>query len=383
MPEQLANCSSEADSASTVVWDMPTRLFHWLFAASFAVAWFTNGKDRLLDVHVFAGYLFAALLAFRLFWGFAGGRYARFASFSFPAKEAWAYFFATLRGRARRHLGHNPAGSWAIWVLLVLGTVVSVSGLVTFGAEERHGPFAGLFGFSAGDVTYQVHEIAAIAMLAIVALHLAGVGLESWRHRESLVRAMITGRKTGAGVSSRRYPAVAAVLVAVVLAAGVAQFQRYARATPANPYMPFEGPALATNASWSEECGGCHLAFHPTLLPTRSWDAVFRTQHEHFGDDLALSGDTLDILARFARENAAETAPTEAAWKIARSVPALDAPRRITETRYWLQKHREIPEAIWTRVPVRSKANCAACHADAERGTFEDAAMRIPESQSF
>jgi len=76
--------------------------------------------------------------------------------------------------------------------------------------------------------------------------------------------------------------------------------------------------------------------------------------------------------------NSAEQHASEAAWKINRSVPADATPLRITETPYWVKKHREIAAADWKNPKVKSKANCAACHQDAEAGTYEDAAMRIP-----
>jgi hypothetical protein len=101
-------------------------------------------------------------------------------------------------------------------------------------------------------------------------------------------------------------------------------------------------------------------------------------QADHFGDDLALDPAILAELREFARRNAAESALTEAAWKINRSVPAQETPLRITETRYWKRKHREIADNLWRAPVVRTRANCAACHLDAERGTFEDAAMRLP-----
>jgi hypothetical protein len=124
----------------------------------------------------------------------------------------------------------------------------------------------------------------------------------------------------------------------------------------------------------------CHRrAFHPSLLPARSWDGLLDTQASHFGDDLALDPETLAELRAFARDNAAESLQTEAAWKIGRSVPVREIPLRITETAYWTRKHDDIADAVWQVPEVRARANCAACHLDAEAGTFEDAAMRLPD----
>jgi cytochrome b len=360
------------------VWDLPTRLFHWLLAGSFAVAWLTHEHDRWLDVHVFAGYLFSGLLLFRLAWGFAGGHYARFRAFGCRWREARGYVLAVLRGRAQRHLGHNPAGAWAIFLMLALGIAVSVSGFLVLGGEERHGPLAGWVSFPTAAVFREAHEITAFAMLVLVAVHIMGVAFESWRHRENLVAAMITGNKRGRGIATRTYSHVGAVMLVAVLAAAGIQFAGYARATPGKPYLPFTGPSLPVNAAWDSECGSCHLAFHPTLLPARSWQALLDGQANHFGDDLALDAATLAELREFALRNAAESAPTEAAWKINRSVPTRETPLRITEAAYWKRKHRDIEDGLWQAPAVRTRANCAACHLDAEHGTFEDAAMRLP-----
>lgn len=370
--------AGDENAGQVKVWDLPTRLFHWLLAGSFVVAWLTHEHDRYLDVHVFSGYLFSGLLLFRLIWGFTGGYYARFRAFGYHWREARDYLLAAIRGRSQRHLGHNPAGAWAIFLLLILGLAVSVSGLWVLGGEERHGPLAGWVGFSAAAVFRETHEITAFAMLVLVAVHIAGVAFESWRHRENLVSAMITGNKQGRGISTRAYVGVGAMmLVAVLIAAGF-QFIGYARATPEKPYLPFTGPSLPANAAWDSECGSCHLTFHPTLLPVRSWEALLKDQANHFGDDLALDPATLAELREFARRNAAESALTEAAWKINRSIAAQETPLRITETRYWKRKHRDIADKLWRAPAVRARANCAACHLDAERGTFEDAAMRLP-----
>lgn len=370
--------TGETGAGRVKVWDVPTRLFHWLLAGSFAVAWLSHEHDRYLDVHVFAGYLFFGLLLFRLVWGFAGGCYARFRAFSYSQRAARDYLLATLRGLAPRHVGHNPAGAWAIFLMLSLGLIVALSGVLVLGGEEEHGPFAGWLGFAAAGVFRELHEMSAVAMLVLVLIHLAGVVFESWRHGENLVAAMITGYKRGRGMSTRAYVQVGVLMLVVVLVATGFQFMGYASATADKPYLPFSGPALPENATWNRECGSCHLAFHPTLLPARSWQALLDGQADHFGDDLALDPATVAELREFARKNAAESAQTEAAWKINRSVPIQTSPLRITETRYWERKHRDIAASVWKTPAVRSKANCAACHLDAERGTFEDAAMRLP-----
>lgn len=204
-----------------LVWDIPTRLFHWLFAGAFAVAWLTSDSDSWLNVHVFAGYLMLGLLGFRLIWGFIGGRYARFASFHFSLKESVAYLVQVLAGTARRHIGHNPAGSWAVYLLLALGLLAGLSGMITLGGQEGQGPLAQWVPYWAGEAFKEVHEALASAMLGVVVLHLAGVALESWRHRENLPRAMVTGLKEGtpdASTPSRRL--VSALLLMVAFGTG-------------------------------------------------------------------------------------------------------------------------------------------------------------------
>lgn len=208
-----------------LVWDIPTRLFHWLFAGAFATAWLTSDSDSWLNVHVFAGYLMLGLLAFRLVWGFAGGRYARFASFRFSLKDGAAYLMQVLAGTARRHIGHNPAGSWAVYLLLALGLMAGLSGMITLGGQEGQGPLASWVPFWAGEAFEEVHEALASLMLGVVALHLGGVALESWRHRENLPRAMVTGLKEGpsdAATPSRRW--LIALLLLLAVGAGAAGY---------------------------------------------------------------------------------------------------------------------------------------------------------------
>ena len=364
-----------------LVWDVPTRLFHWLLVLGFIVAMVTGDPDRCRDVHVFAGYVVLGLLAFRILWGVLGSRYARFSSFRFTPVEAMNYVRDLARGTTRRYLGHNPPGSWSIYILVVLGLLVSVSGLLVLGLEESQGIFRNLAHTATGEIFKKLHEALSWIMVAIVFFHVAGVVMESRAHHENLVLAMITGRKPGAATegipSSHRW--VGAVLALCVAAGALWFFQGKLIGSAARPYLPFVGKVLPDNKTWRAECGSCHLAHHPTLLPARSWQALMDRQADHFGDALGLDATVTAGILKFMLDNSAETGMTEPAFKINRSIPGDTTPLRITETGYWIEKHRDVADVVWRNPKVVSKANCGACHLDAEQGTFEDAAMRLPK----
>lgn len=373
----------------TLIWDFPTRLFHWTLVICFAVAWFTAESDPWLAVHVFCGYLMLGLVAFRVVWGFVGSHFSRFASFGFNPKGALAYLKEVASGQAERFVGHNPTGSLVIYLLLALIVVIGVSGILTLGAEEQHGLAASWFTFTQGALFKPIHEMAATVMLLLVGVHIAGVVVESLLHKENLARAMVNGHKL-AGPDTPKGQAhrlVALVLLLTMLGFGGWWFayaihnQWAALSSPGQTMVrqvPFVGPTLANNAQWREECGSCHGVFHPSLLPARSWQKMMAEQDLHFGSDLGLDETTTSAVLAFLVANAAEAQATEAAYKIGHSIPPDTTPQRITETPYWIRKHRDISAADWANPLVKSKANCAACHSDADAGTFEDGAMQVP-----
>jgi cytochrome b len=168
-----------------LIWDVPTRVFHWLLAASFAGAFLTGDSERWRDVHLLLGYTFAGLIVFRVIWGLVGTRYARFRAFLFRQREVLTYARSLLTRSPRHYLGHNPLGSLVIFLMLGLGIVTTLSGWAHY-AELG------------GEWLEALHEAAAFAMLGLVAVHIAGVVVSSLLHRENLVCAMITGRKIGA-----------------------------------------------------------------------------------------------------------------------------------------------------------------------------------------
>ncbi|MFZ1567888.1 MAG: cytochrome b/b6 domain-containing protein [Thiolinea sp.] len=176
-----------------LVWDWPTRVFHWSFALSFAGAYLTAESERYRDVHLALGYVFAALLVFRLVWGFAGTRYARFSSFTFSIRAMASYLKSLRQQQAQHFLGHNPAGALAIFLLLSLGLIISFTGL---GLDWELGSV------DWEDFLAETHELSANFMLLIVFMHIAGVIMSSYLHRENLARSMLTGYKQGEAQAS-------------------------------------------------------------------------------------------------------------------------------------------------------------------------------------
>ncbi|MDD5460442.1 MAG: cytochrome b/b6 domain-containing protein [Methylococcales bacterium] len=175
------------------VWDLPIRIFHWLLVAGFFVAYLT--EDDLLNVHVWAGYLVLGLLLFRLVWGFTGNNYARFSSFLCSPVQSAAYVKDVIAAKAKRYIGHNPAGALMILLLLISLLATSITGLAVYGADQGAGPLAYMVGSSHEKMWEEVHESFANFTLFLVVVHIAGVIIESIIHRENLAKAMWNGYK--------------------------------------------------------------------------------------------------------------------------------------------------------------------------------------------
>ncbi len=192
---------------SVLVWDVPTRVFHWLLVLSFTGAFITAESERYRDIHVVLGYTLLGLVAFRLLWGGLGTRYAQFRSFLFKPGEIVAYVRSLFKGKPAHYVGHNPAGSVAIWLLLGLGISSGVSGVMSF---QDIG----------GEVVKELHEFVSNAMLVVVLIHIAGVVVSSLMHRENLVRSMVTGFKSAEPDQGIRRPYLwlGVIMLAVVVA---------------------------------------------------------------------------------------------------------------------------------------------------------------------
>ena len=361
------------------VWDLPTRLFHWMLVLLVAVGVFTGfvTPEWWMGVHVWTGYGLVALMLFRLVWGIFGSEYSRVVSFIYPPRDTFEHLRGLLLLRPPHYVGHNPTGALMVFALTGVLIALVATGLLVLGGEEIQGPLAPVIGYSVGFAAKQVHLWLVVLLLAMVTCHIVGVVTESLLTHDNLVRSIITGWKKlppGAPVPAPRSARpLLAVGVLVVLAAGAVATLTWLSRLP----TPRSLRVLPENATYKKECGACHYAFNPSLLPASSWAGLMANLGEHFGEDASLGGSTTSSLAAWLVANAAETFDTESANRF--RVVAPDEPYRITSTPYWVSKHAGLAPDIFERKSVHSKVNCNACHRDAESGRYDDQAIAIPE----
>jgi cytochrome b len=164
------------------VWDPLVRIFHWSLVATVSVSWVTGGEIK--QVHIASGYVVLGLVATRIVWGLIGTRHARFRDFIYGPRAILGFLRDTLRFRAQRYHGHNPAGGAMVLALLLVLSATCATGYMmttdTFWGVEW---------------VEKVHHFAASFLLVLIGFHIAGVAIASIEHRENLVKAMFTGWK--------------------------------------------------------------------------------------------------------------------------------------------------------------------------------------------
>ena len=215
-----ASSPSVRAATSVTVWDPVVRVGHWALVAAFAVAYLSAEEEGgTPDVlHVWGGYAVGAIVTLRVLWGLVGPKYARFSDFVCGPIAALRYLLDLFAGHTRRYLGHSPAGGAMVIALLVCLAGTVASGIVAYG-ERGKGPLAaegavvttlahaeeneGVAGEAEGvegkkSIAGELHGALANVTLVLVVLHVFGVELASYAHRENLLAAMVSGKKRAA-----------------------------------------------------------------------------------------------------------------------------------------------------------------------------------------
>ncbi len=375
------------------VWDLPTRIFHWLLVSSYAGAFVFSRDESFLEYHKIAGYAAIGLVMFRIVWGFAGNDYARFSGFVRGFNEVMAYLKGLAARGPKRYLGHNPAVGWMILAMLAIVFVISITGIIAYGGEEGRGIFAGIFSYRAGAYASSIHGFLAYASLLMIIVHVGAALTHDFIFRENIILAMITGQKEDEGdirldeAKKEWHPALRLafwLIVTVIAALGLVILRPLAKqgSFKPEPVAKAKIPAGFHDgyALWMQECAtSCHNAFHPTLLPAASWTRLMQGLSGHFGDDASLDARTMDKIRGYLVMASSDTDKTEASRKMLASIGKGEAPMRITETGYWIKKHSSIQKEVFMRSSIGSMSNCLACHPGAEVGSFDDKDIHIPD----
>jgi cytochrome b len=378
MQRQAAASDSPSAAPTVRVWDIGVRVFHWLLVAMVVVAALTGfilGRTTLAW-HLGAGVAIMVAVAWRVVWGLLGPTYARFASFAYRPATVLASL-CELRGRRpHRHLGHNPLGAMMVFALLAVLAAIGLTGVIALGGMLKQGPLRAFLSYSTGTQALDLHNLLAILLLAMVGAHLAGVAFESFRSRENLVAAMLTGDKPahppaeGAPLAPAHPRAALAIMLALLAASTTA--------IAALTALPGRGvPPATLDPVFALQCGACHLAFPPSLAPAVTWDGILADLKHHFGADATLSPEQVAQIRTWLDANAAghwDTLPSHLL-----GVAAADRSLRITDTPGWRRRHRDIAEVVFTAKPIYRRSNCAACHADAATGLFAPEDIAIPD----
>lgn len=205
-----------------LIWDLPTRIFHWLltfgFLVSAAIAVTVDEDSPLFTTHMIVGIVLAVMVLLRIVWGFVGTKYARFSSFLFSPAALMRYCFGALSGNEARSIGHNAGSGYAIFAMLGLVLATAFTGLmISFGNEAAE----------------ELHEMSSYLLMAVVFCHLIGVAWYSLRHNENISWSMLTGRKeatSGDAIPSSR-PIAGIVFLLFVGFLTIRLFQNYDRTT--------------------------------------------------------------------------------------------------------------------------------------------------------
>ncbi|MCZ4317034.1 cytochrome b/b6 domain-containing protein [Comamonadaceae bacterium G21597-S1] len=210
------------DASNTIrVWDLPTRLFHWLLVACIIGSVVTSqiGGNAMIW-HFRFGFSIATLLLFRLVWGVVGGRWSRFSSFLYAPGTVVRYFRG--EGRPEHGVGHNPLGAASVFAMLVFLIAQVSSGVISDDEIAAVGPFALYVSNATVTLATSYHKTyGKFALIALIVLHLLAIAYYYFAKRNNLVKPMIDGDKSvaSAGLRGSRDDAVSRLAAAVVLAA--------------------------------------------------------------------------------------------------------------------------------------------------------------------
>ncbi len=212
-------------SGKPAVWDIVTRVWHWLMVLAIPAMWFT-AENGYLSIHITIGTVLVGFLIFRISWGIWGSTTARFAHFVKGPKALFGYMGTLSQSPYKPHFGHNPMGGLSVIAILLALMVQLGTGLVAEDTDGLYsGPLSSYVDYDTAHKAAEIHELAFNALLALIVLHILAVAFYLVIKKTNLVRPMVTGKMmsepAGTEKAELKKPGLIALLVSLALAGGV------------------------------------------------------------------------------------------------------------------------------------------------------------------
>lgn len=370
----------ESGVIKSYIWTAVNRFLHYFLILTFALSYLSADMDALFIVHIICGVLFGAGVILRVIWGFIGTKYSRFWDFNY---RGILEYLTSILGEKRHYVGHNPASSVAIVLIFVLGFLVVLSGLLQYGAEQNSGIFAPLFftysHFYMGD---DLHEFFANCLLFIAMIHICGSLIDKFWNKGDAIHSMINGYKRTQKDESVSLNFIQKVIFSFFLLFLFVLFlyllyPKNILLRPSTQDFFAQDSTKIAFEEYKQECGSCHIAYAPFLLPKSAWDSMMSDLENHFGDDASLEEETHARIAVFLEKYANDVLDTKFAQQKESEEIA------ISQTPYWEVAHRKLNPKIFKTEAIKSKANCQTCHKDAESGIFAKNAVDYSKLKSL
>jgi cytochrome b len=353
-----------------------------MLIAGVLLAYLASEEESWLTWHTAFGYMVGALLLFRIGWGMLDIPYSRFGDFTFNLNALKSYLSNVL-GDKTDYTGHNPASSYAVIAMMILGLLTVLSGMLLYGIQEGMGIFAplNLTRFKQMAFAENLHELLTNLFLLVIFVHICGVLIDYFVHHTDTLRSMLDGYKRtdapsiqltlGQKLYGAAWITIPLLLVAYTLASPSTLLTRSIH-TP----LSYE----KDHPLFHNECSACHILYPPHLLPSRSWQKMMTTLQDHFGDDASLEDEDTQAITDYLLKHSAETSTQEAAWRISQSIQKQDI-IAITKTPYWEKRHRVIDKETFRQKGIGKPSNCKACHGSFESGLLHDRDIAIPKAR--
>jgi cytochrome b len=373
------------------VWPVYTRIIHWLIASSFTLAFIFSLYENLLNLHVAVGIIFGLMLVYRIIWGFIGPQYARFATLKLSLEKLKFYFAEKVQDRYRDiPAGHNPASSWFTLIVIIVGSIISITGLLLYGIQEGKG-YLGFLNdnyYMHMHSLFIIHQYASYTLLAWAIIHVIGVLVEQFYHKTNMIFAMITGYKKAKGEDSKTGKYKSSLTWGFLIISAMVFFVSIdGRNNPFVVSKYTQHDYKHESFTYYTECGACHKPYPPFMLPASSWERIRGGLSNHFGEEISpsmkkgenrISINDQTVIFNYLVKHSADRSTREVSVKVMNSLNGARGRKSITKIQYWKDVHNSISHETFKSTKVKDKSNCFACHKNFDRGMLEDIDIAIP-----